>query len=97
MTPVMNEVPIPIPLGSYLEKIVTEAKNDLAQRLAIDVGQIELLEATSIIWPDGSLGCPQPGMLYTQVQVDGVRLRFRVKDHIYEYHSGGTRAPFLCE
>jgi hypothetical protein len=96
-TPVMNEVPIPLPLDPSLEKIVTQAKNDLANRLAIEPRQIELLEVASVTWPDGSLGCPQPGMEYTQVQVDGLRLRFRVADRSYEYHSGGKRQPFLCE
>ncbi len=96
-TPVMNEVPIPTPLDPSLEKIVTQAKTDLANRLSIDPEQVELLEAASVTWPDGSLGCPQPDMSYTQVQVDGLRLRLRVADQIYEYHSGGNRAPFLCE
>lgn len=96
-TSVMNEVPIPTPLDSNLQKIVTQAKNDLANRLAIDPEQIELLEAASVTWPDGSLGCPQPDMLYTQLQVDGIRIRFRAGEHIYEYHGGGGRAPFLCE
>jgi len=97
VTPVMNEVPIPTPLDPSLEKIVTQAKDDLAQRLAIDPAQIELVEAASVTWPDGSLGCPQPGMMYTQVQVDGLRLRFRAGGRIYEYHGGGGRAPCLCE
>jgi hypothetical protein len=95
-TPVMNEVPVPTPLDPSLEKIVVQVKNDLAQRLAIDAGQIELVEAASVTWPDGSMGCPQPGMEYTQVQVDGLLIRLRAKDRIYEYHSGGARAPFLC-
>ena len=93
----MNEVPISTPLDPSLEKIVAQAKNDLANRLAIDPEQIELLKIASVTWPDGSLGCPQPGMEYTQVQVDGLLIRFRVMDSVYEYHSGGGRAPFLCK
>ncbi len=93
----MNEVPLPTPLDPSLEKIVTQAKDDLAQRLAMDPGQIELVEAASVTWPDGSLGCPQPGMAYTQALVDGLLIRLRAGDRIYEYHSGAGRAPFLCE
>lgn len=96
-TPAMNEVSLPTPLDPSLEKIVAQAKNDLAQRLAIDPAQIDLVEAASVTWPDGSLGCPQPGMAYTQVQVDGLLIRLRAGDRIYEYHGGGARAPFLCE
>ncbi len=93
----MNEVPIPTPFDPSMEKTVTQAKDDLAQRLAIDPGQIVLVEAASVTWPDGSLGCPQPGMAYTQVQVDGLLIRFSAGGRIYEYHGGGGRAPFLCQ
>lgn len=96
-TAVMNVVPIPTPFNPGLEKIVTQAINDLADRLATDPEKILLVEVAAITWPDGSLGCPQPGMLYTQVQVDGFRIRFQVGEQIYEYHGGGGRAPFLCQ
>ena len=96
-TPVMNEVPISTPLDPNLDKYVTQAKDDLASRLAIDLGQIEILEAVSVTWPDKGLGCPQPGLEYPQVQVDGVLIRLGVGDSIYEYHGGGGRAPFLCD
>lgn len=89
--------PSQTPPASDLQSLIENARADLAQRLSIPVTQINLVEAVSVTWPDGSLGCPQPDMLYTQVQVDGLRIRFSVGDHIYEYHSGGRRAPFLCE
>ena len=79
------------------KKLVRQAKEDLAGRLNISVDEIEMVEAQAVIWPDSSMGCPKPGMVYTQVQHDGMIIRLRVGDHIYEYHSGGGRAPFLCE
>ncbi len=93
----MNVVPIPTPLDASMQEIVTQARDDLARRLSIDPAKIELVEASEVTWPDGSLGCPQPGMLYTQVTVDGLRLRFSVGGRIYSYHSGGGRPPFWCE
>ena len=44
-----------------LEPLVEKAKEDLAQRLSIEMEQISLLEAKAVVWPDASLGCPQPG------------------------------------
>lgn len=76
---------------------VTQAKEDLADRLDVAVGQIEVVEAKAVVWPNPGLGCPQPGMAYKQVPVDGMLIRLRVEGRIYEYHSGGTRDPFLCE
>ena len=91
----MNPV-LPTPSISGMESFIEKAKEDLAQRLSIPVTQINLIEATAVTWPDGSMGCPQPDMAYTQVQVDGLLIRLGVDDRVYEYHSGGNRAPFLC-
>lgn len=87
---VSKEVPGPNPQ-------VQVAVKDLATRLAVPLEQIELVDVEPVVWPDGSLGCPQPGMVYPQVQVDGLRIRLRAGGQVYVYHSGGTRQPFLCE
>ena len=75
---------------------VTQAKQDLSKRLSVSLDQIELVNFTPVTWPDGSLGCPEPGMMYTQVLVEGYRIQLRSGGRVYEYHGGGTRAPFLC-
>lgn len=83
--------------SSVPEAIVQAAREDLAQRLNISVEQIEVIEARAVVWPDGSIGCPQPGMAYVQVQQEGALVRLSAEGKIYAYHSGGGRAPFLCE
>ncbi len=93
----MNPTPSPTPLDPYLQRLALQAKEDLASRTGIAVDQIAVLEVQPVTWPDGSLGCPQPGMAYIQVTVDGLLIRLRAGDRTYEYHSGGSRAPFLCE
>ena len=79
-----------------LQALIDKAITDLAKRFSISADQIRLLDAKPVIWPDASLGCPQPGMAYVQVQEDRLLLRLQAGDQIYEYHSGGTRDPFLC-
>jgi hypothetical protein len=49
-----------------------------------------------VIWRDGSLGCPQPGMMYTQALVDGFRIVLRVKGQEVSYHGPG-KPPFRCD
>jgi hypothetical protein len=77
--------------------LVRQAKEDLAQRLGIPLEDIELVSIEAVTWPDGSLGCPEPGVEYIQVQQEGLLIRLRVGKRIYQYHSGGRRQPFLCE
>jgi hypothetical protein len=77
--------------------LVDQARADLAGRQSVAIEAVEVVEARSIVWPDGSLGCPKPGMAYPQVQVDGVLIRLRVGDQVFDYHGGSGKAPFLCE
>jgi hypothetical protein len=80
-----------------LQPLVDQAVADLATRLKIDASKIDTISAQSMSWPDGSLGCPQPGMAYTQVMVDGSLIQLSANGTSYSYHSGGSRAPFLCQ
>lgn len=85
------------PADTSLQNLIERAKEDLSQRLNTVLTQIELIEAKAVVWPDASLGCPQPGMLYKQVPEDGALIVLRVNGITYEYHNGGKRGLFLCQ
>ena len=84
-------------IDTALQPLISQAVADLATRLKIDASKIDTVSAQSMSWPDGSLGCPQPGMAYTQVMVDGTLIQLSANGTTYSYHSGGSRAPFLCQ
>jgi hypothetical protein len=91
-----SEMPQPTsPPG--MESLIEKAKEDLAQRLSVPITQINLIEAKEVVWPDASLGCPQPGMRYKQIPEDGALIVLQVQGTTYEYHNGGSRGLFLCE
>lgn len=85
------------PIEPGLESFVDSAKTDLAARLSIEHEAVKVVSAQSVVWPDRSLGCPQPGMIYPQVLADGYRIELQVNNRIYAYHGGEGRGPFLCE
>ncbi len=85
------------PMDPALLPLADAARKDLAQRLKVSLDAIEIEEAKTVVWPDGSLGCPKPGLVYPQVLVDGALVRLRHGGRTYDYHSGGSRPPFLCE
>jgi hypothetical protein len=89
--------PLPGTVEPGMGPLIEMAREDLAGRLSISADEIEVLEAKAVVWPDASLGCPQPGMRYRQVPMDGALIRLLVEGKVYEYHSGGGRDPFLCE
>src|SRR3954469_5149435 len=63
------------------------ARQDLAGRLQIDAGKITVVSQKETVWPDGSLGCPQPGMSYIQMQVPGFIIEFSAAGKRYTYHA----------
>ena len=76
--------------------IVAPALDDLAERVGAPAADIEIVSAEEVTWPDGSLGCPEPGMSYTQALVDGSKVVLRYEDRVFVYHAGDDDQPFLC-
>jgi len=86
----------PDPQDPAGQKLVTRAKEDLARQLSIPLSAISLLKFKEVVWPDSSLGCPRPGLIYTQVLQPGFLIRLSARGRAYEFHAGAKGAPFLC-
>ncbi len=87
----------PHPPDTLPQGLIDQAVADLAQRLGIAPSQITVLVAERLTWPDGSLGCPQKGMLYTQALVEGFRILLVAHGVEYAYHGADEGEPFYCE
>lgn len=95
--PPFNAQPLQPPYSPTIEQQIAAAKQDLAQRLGIDAATIEVVSVEAVTWPDGSLGCPRPGMAYTQVLIDGLLVQLRANGQMYPYHGDGRQPLFLCD
>ncbi len=70
----------------------------LEQQTGIAQAQLRLIEGEAVVWPDSSLGCPEPGLAYTQVVVPGYRLTFTDGSRTYEVHTDDLGGQvILCE
>jgi len=68
---------------------------DAAGRAGVTPDQVKVVSAEAMTFPDGSLGCPEPGMAYTQMVVDGFKIVAQAKGVTYDYR--GTANGFrLC-
>jgi len=76
--------------------LIEAAIDDATRRSGVDRSSIEVLVAEAVTWSDGSLGCPEPGMLYTQALVPGYRIVLRAGTMQLRYHSGRSGAPNFC-
>lgn len=93
-TPDPDRSPTP---PSAVGSSAADAVADLAQRLGVDAGQVTVVRDVAVTWPDGSLGCPAPGVAYTQALTPGRLVVLEAAGTTVEYHSGGRRGLFLCE
>lgn len=70
---------------------------DAATRLGVDPSTVAIVDAHAETWPDGSLGCPEPGMGYTQALVDGYQVIVEANGTQLDYRGGAPGQFQLCE
>ncbi|MFQ5528109.1 MAG: hypothetical protein ACE5GX_17865 [Thermoanaerobaculia bacterium] len=87
----------PLPGSPPSRRLVEQAVADLAGRLSTSPDRVSLAEISRVQWPDSSLGCPRPGRTYLQMVTDGYRIRLRVGQRTYQFHSSLGGPAFLCE
>lgn len=87
--------PAPVPGADAPD--VRASVDDLASMLGVDASDVTVVAVQEVTWRDGSRGCAKKGMFYTQALIDGSRITLQVDGTPYEYHSGGSGRPFLCE
>lgn len=76
---------------------VEAAIADAAVRFDVPESEVAVAGALRVVWSDGSLGCPEDGMMYTQALVDGYLLTLEVAGQRVAYHGADGDEPFLCE
>lgn len=79
------------------QELISKARKDLALHLGIAKEEVVLVEFRYVTWPNSSLGCPAPGVAYTDVLVDGYFIMLRAGLGVYNYHGALDGSPFLCE
>jgi hypothetical protein len=69
---------------------------DLALRLQVTEEMIDVVSVEAVEWPNTSLGCPQPGMMYAQVVTPGYRLCLEAEGEKYWYHMDTGKFMIQC-
>jgi hypothetical protein len=69
---------------------------DAAKRMGVAENAVVLARAERVTWNDGSLGCPQPGMGYSQALVPGYRIVARTAERELTYHTDESRGAIAC-
>ena len=83
------------PVPGSVEAKVGQA---LSKKTGVDTSKLVLTTKDALDWPDSALGCPAPGMMYSQIVTSGFKLVYSDGAKTYEVHTdrSGNRAV-LCQ
>ena len=74
------------------------AANYLAGKLDVAANDLTLVRSNATEWPDASLGCPKPGMMYAQAITPGYQITFEHDGSNYAVHANSDASLLTsCE
>lgn len=83
--------------GGDLDAATAAAVADLASAEGVPEADVAVVTAEQVTWRDGALGCPEPGMMYTQALVPGYRVILAVDGREVAYHGAEGSDPTRCD
>jgi hypothetical protein len=86
----------PVSTSTMPEAVRRAVVADAAMRFKVSPNDVVLTRAEQVTWPDGALGCPQPGRSYTQMQVPGFRVVAKTASGELLYHTDGGASAVNC-
>jgi len=69
---------------------------DAARRFSVSENEVVLVNAERVTWSDGSMGCPDPGQMYTQMLVPGFRIAAKTGAGQMLYHTDSRGTVVTC-
>ena len=96
-TPPPTSTPEKSRFESQVPKAILDRIVDEAAKLAnVPRERLLIVRAEAVIWNDGSLGCPEPGMQYTQALVNGYWVVIRSAERVYDFRLRRDGSFRLC-
>jgi hypothetical protein len=83
--------------GAVPADVLAPVIADAAARTGAPAAAIGIVKATPVTWNDGALGCPKPGVLYTQALVDGWQVIVEAAGKRIDYRVTGPGRFKVCE
>jgi hypothetical protein len=85
-------MPVPPEAAAALDA----ARQAAITHLGVTPDQLQVSQVEAQQWPDSSLGCPQPGQLYSQIITPGFLVMITSGPHQLEYHTDMRSRVVLC-
>jgi hypothetical protein len=78
------------------EAILSPILNEAAKLANVSPQELVIVRAEAVVWNDGSLGCPEPGMEYAQALVNGYWVVIEAGGRTYDFRVGRDGNFRLC-
>ena len=82
-----SDGPTPASFPPEAQPAVDAAFNAAASDLGVDPGSVTVVSVEPTSWPDMSLGCPEPGMMYGQMITPGYVVEVEANGTTHAYHT----------
>ena len=76
---------------------VQAALADATAHLGVAAAELQVAQVEERQWPDSSLGCPRPGMMYSQIVTPGYLVVISGAGKQLEYHTDAGSRVVLCK
>lgn len=73
--------------GGLSDELVDGVITLAEEETGVDRSEIEVVVAEAVTWSDGSIGCPEEGMAYTQALVPGYRVILDIAGEELAFHA----------
>ena len=90
-TPHMSRVAPQVP-----EAILNSILKEAAKLANVPPQELVIVRAEAVVWNDGSLGCPEPGMEYMQALINGYWVVIRAARQTYDFRLDRGGSFRLC-
>ena len=88
-----EQAPAQAAVGEVPAALLDKIRSELATEQSVSAGDVKVISARAVNWPNGALGCPKPGMMYTQAIVPGYRVELEAGGRRFTYNAS-TRGAF---
>jgi hypothetical protein len=85
------------PMTPEMMALMEAITAELSASEGIDPATVTLVSVEPVTWPDGSLGCPAPDVMYTQALVEGYLIIVESGGETFEYHTSSMTSFVRCE
>jgi hypothetical protein len=78
------------------DEVLAGAVADLAEREGVATDDVVVVSDAAVQWRSGALGCPEPGMTYTQAITPGRQILLEVGGETFAYHAATDGPASYC-